>query len=223
MVLALSLVSWSLGASEGYEGKGPVIKPGPKGALIHNPSCSSFTVWVNRKDFGVAQKSQVPIGSHNWDSYQWVPGLIGEMKERQVQHPLSSKMAPTFGADAGDTHSGADRYSYDFATPEGTPVLAMEAGRVIRIVEHYELAHRDPSKKQEVNRVFILHQDGSVASYVHLKPHSVVVKMCQEVKARERIALSGHNGYSSGPHLHVDIFRPLPQGKHHTIPLRFLP
>ena len=41
--------------------------------------------------------------------------------------------------------------------------------------------------------------------YVHMYPQGVLVSLGQQVAAGERIALTGSNGNSTGPHLHLEV------------------
>ena len=68
---------------------------------------------------------------------------------------------------------------------------------------------------EEVNRVLIVQPDGRAAEYEPLK-------LCERVSLSQIIGLSGHNGFSSGLHLHLQGSRPIGEGKYHSISLRFL-
>ena len=48
----------------------------------------------------------------------------------------------------------------------------------------------------------ILHADGSMGVYAHLKENGVYVRVGQKVSLGQQIGVSGNTGYSSGPHLH---------------------
>lgn len=98
----------------------------------------------------------------------------------------------------------------------------MEDGKVIMTVQHFTVAHQDFARANEGNSVEIIHADGSVSRYVHLKANSLKVKNCQDIKRGELLGESGNTGYSTGPHLHVDYVRPVGGSKAKTIPLKFL-
>ena len=52
------------------------------------------------------------------------------------------------------------------------------------------------------NFIRIVHDDGSMAVYAHLKPEGVQVRTGQRVRKGQRIGLSGNTGFSTAPHLH---------------------
>lgn len=192
-----------------------------KKAFVKNSSCFPAMVYVNGKDVVVKAGEEVNLESETWGYWKWLPGSIGAMNEREVATPLKGITQVSFGPGVG-THHNQQRFSYDFSVPQGTPVYSMESGVVIRIVQHYSIAHQNKALMDQVNKVEILHDDGSFGSYVHLKAQSVSLKLCQRVSAGTQVGLSGHNGYSTGPHLHVDVIRPIGRGNFMTIPLKFL-
>lgn len=100
-------------------------------------------------------------------------------------------------------HDAANRYALDFALPEGTPVLAAREGIVLQVEGGYREGGED--RALPANLVRILHRDGTMAVYAHLAPDGLAVRVGQWVKAGERIALSGHSGYSTAPHLHFAV------------------
>lgn len=214
----------ALAVTEGYPPEAvKIVFDQVKRAHIQNNSCFGATVFVNGKDFYVPANQEIKLGSDLWGAWNWRPGQVGSMSELTLTSPLKNKSTPDFGAGFGDTHTNEFHYSYDFSVPEGTEVFAMEEGVVIRIVQRYSVPHKDKNRMDEVNKVEVMHRDGSFASYVHLKPNSVSLRLCERVSKGQLLGLSGHNGYSSGPHLHVDVIRPQASGRFQTIPLKFIP
>ena len=55
------------------------------------------------------------------------------------------------------------------------------------------------------NFVRILHDDGTMALYAHLKTDGVLVRVGQQVQAGQQIGLSGNTGFTTGPHLHFAV------------------
>lgn len=96
----------------------------------------------------------------------------------------------------------------DFTMPEGTEILAARGGLVIEVIQKNSRGCPSPSCKDFGNFIRILHSDGSMADYAHLKYNGSKVKVGQQVEKGEFIALSGNTGYSEGPHLHFVAFIP---------------
>lgn len=123
--------------------------------------------------------------------------------------PLGNGVKGTIGqAPGGDitTHTGADsRYAIDFTVPVNSPVVAARGGVVIDVTDSFTRGGEDPGLLDKANVVTVQHADGSMASYVHLAPHSAQVSIGDKVTAGQQIANSGNTGYSSGPHLHFAV------------------
>lgn len=112
-----------------------------------------------------------------------------------------------------------DWFAYDFDMPIGTPLLAARAGKVIAVRENQKDGTRVCG---EENYIFILHDDGTVANYVHLKEGGVEVSVDEQVAQGQLIGYSGDSGCSIGPHLHIAIFRQQgPYNRQYTLPINF--
>jgi murein DD-endopeptidase MepM/ murein hydrolase activator NlpD len=99
-----------------------------------------------------------------------------------------------------------NRYAVDFATPVGTPVLAAREGVVMQLEAGFDRTGLDRDRYAgRANFVRILHDDGSMALYAHLKAGGVLVRVGQRVRAGQQIGLSGNTGYTTGPHLHFAV------------------
>ena len=118
------------------------------------------------------------------------------------------------------------RYAIDVRMPIGTEILAARAGTVVRLHESYYDGDNTPGHE---NYLLVQHDDGTVARYVHLTNGGALVNLGDVVQRSQHIALSGHTGNSSEPHLHVDVTRSccaappdgnaLPAGE--TLPMSF--
>ena len=86
------------------------------------------------------------------------------------------------------THRGAD-----FGAPQGTPVKAMNSGRVILARNLF----------YDGNLVTIDHGQGLLSLYLHLS--KMEVNVGDVVKAGQTIGRSGSTGRASGPHLHLQV------------------
>jgi len=108
------------------------------------------------------------------------------------------------GANGDYSHFGPkNKYAMDIAMPVGTPIIAARAGVVVKTENSQNGRGTDPSG----NFVRILHDDGTMSVYLHLKQGSVSVREGQRVTVGSPLALSGNTGNSSGPHLHFVVQR----------------
>ncbi|MEX3774803.1 peptidoglycan DD-metalloendopeptidase family protein [Pseudomonas sp. MYb118] len=96
-----------------------------------------------------------------------------------------------------------NRYAMDIAMPEGTPIIAARGGVVVKTENAQNGRGNDPAG----NFVRVLHDDGTMGVYLHLKQGSVSVREGQRVSVGSPLALSGNTGNSSGPHLHFVVQR----------------
>lgn len=109
-----------------------------------------------------------------------VPGAPRESSGFGVRTP------PTAGASS--YHQGVD-----FAVPDGTPVHPVAPGMVSFVGQRGGYGET----------VEVRHPDGSLSLYGHLS--KIDVQFGQQVTADQTIALSGHTGIATGPHLHLGI------------------
>jgi murein DD-endopeptidase MepM/ murein hydrolase activator NlpD len=86
-------------------------------------------------------------------------------------------------------HAGAD-----FAVPEGTPVKAAAAGRVVLAGDHFFAG----------KSVYVDHGQGLLSMYFHLS--DIRTAAGEEVARGEPIALSGKTGRVTGAHLHFGLY-----------------
>lgn len=130
-----------------------------------------------------------------------------------------SKFKVGQGFNGKTTHFGQSQYAIDFDMPEGTPVCAARDGVVAEIKQD---SYMNGEKPEYNNYLLVYHSDGTIGDYGHLKQSSVKVRVGDNVKAGDVLALSGNTGFSSGPHLHFDVRIPLKNGARQTIPIKFL-
>ncbi|EMY75946.1 peptidase, M23 family [Leptospira weilii serovar Ranarum str. ICFT] len=137
-------------------------------------------------------------------------GDVDVSKDRNVTYRLPFEIASRVGQgyNGKTTHSGEFSYALDFALPEGSSVIAARGGLVIATEDKFHSGGITPFFKDKANFIRILHKDGSIAEYGHLKHKGVLVQVGQVVKTGEKIGFSGNTGFSSAPHLHFHVLKP---------------
>ena len=99
-----------------------------------------------------------------------------------------------------------NRHAVDFAAEIGTPVLAARDGVVMQVESDFDSAGLNLEKfGGRANFVRILHDDGAMSLYAHLRSDGVLVRLGQRVRAGQQIGLSGNTGFTTGPHLHFAV------------------
>ncbi|MBU8976629.1 M23 family metallopeptidase [Lysobacter sp. MMG2] len=99
-----------------------------------------------------------------------------------------------------------NRYAVDFAADIGTPVLAAREGVVMQVESDFDKAGLNLERYGgRANFVRILHEDGTMTLYAHLKSEGALVRVGQRVRAGQQIGLSGNTGFTTGPHLHFAV------------------
>lgn len=109
--------------------------------------------------------------------------------------------------------SHQNEFSLDFTMPEGTEILAAREGLVIDVEQSNNRGCPTKDCASLGNYISILHQDGTIAQYYHLKLNGSKLNVGDTVKKGDIIALSGNTGWSNGPHLHFVCFLPSSTGE----------
>ncbi|NJK51838.1 MAG: peptidoglycan DD-metalloendopeptidase family protein [Acaryochloris sp. RU_4_1] len=125
-------------------------------------------------------------------------------------HPLNGEGWLSQGI-RGKTHQGRMEFAYDLGASIGTPVYAMRAGKVIAVRDKYPDVGGGKENIARFNYVWIEHDGGYRSMYAHLQQGfrgKVAIKAGDLVKAGQLIGYSGNSGWSTGPHLHVEVQQP---------------
>jgi len=171
-------------------------------------------------------RADEPAEAFRWQwSWRWTTGVLGARHAADVRYwvPWSPNFRFEVGQAVGGTfsHRGNWRFAFDFQMPSGTPIRAARGGTAIRSIEHFSRGGTDERFKKRANAVFILHDDGTIARYLHLKQGGAQVEVGDRVAAGDLIGFSGNTGYSQSPHLHFDVFTVDENLEWQTVDVRF--
>ncbi|MPY97177.1 MAG: peptidoglycan DD-metalloendopeptidase family protein [Actinophytocola sp.] len=103
--------------------------------------------------------------------------------------PTVGELTSGFGARWGTSHTGID-----IANGIGTPIVSVADGTVIEA---------GPASGFGL-WVKVRHDDGTVTVYGHM--NEIAAWTGQRVRAGQQIATIGNRGYSTGPHLHFEVW-----------------
>ncbi len=136
------------------------------------------------------------------------PGAVAQGAAKPEAHrsrfawPIQGVLVSRFGIRGAEHHDGID-----IAAPEGTPIAAAAAGKVIFAGVQHGYG----------NLAIVDHGSGEATVYAHCE--QLLVKLGDEVAAGQVIAKVGRTGRATGPHLHFEV-RERAQPRN---PLLFLP
>ena len=157
---------------------------------------------IDPKDIKIAE--MIPVESTTYEQRNKtikpaMQQLAQEFKALKNKAPLTNGVAKPaqgaytsgFGQRWGTMHNGID-----IANSIGTPINTVYAGNVIDAGEASGFGLW----------IRVLHDDGNITTYGHVDTISVSVG--QRVTAGEQIGTMGNRGFSTGPHLHFEIWTP---------------
>mmetsp|Transcript_106587 Transcript_106587/g.188744 ORF Transcript_106587/g.188744 Transcript_106587/m.188744 type:complete len:447 (-) Transcript_106587:63-1403(-) len=126
------------------------------------------------------------------------------------------------------SHWGHLKYSIDWNTKPGTPVVAAREGIVTRIRDDSQESGPMEEFRDKANLVSITHADRTIGEYLHLQYRGVVVRVGEFVEAGQVLGYSGSTGWSTTPHIHFHVcksvlYDPLRPDEHkfQTLPVKF--
>jgi murein DD-endopeptidase MepM/ murein hydrolase activator NlpD len=143
-------------------------------------------------------------------SLHWAKGALNVRHADETRYRLPFNKGETYRVSQGYegrwSHRNQDQYAVDFAMPEGTTVCAAREGIVVDLKESSKTGGPDKKHKDEDNYVSIVHPDGTIGEYHHLRYDGVLVEIGDRIAAGQAIALSGNTGYSTHAHLHFGVY-----------------
>jgi murein DD-endopeptidase MepM/ murein hydrolase activator NlpD len=178
--------------------------------IDYDAGCNNFTDCTINSDFVMKKLEESPcLGRANFG--------VPQNSNYILPYPVGTSY-PVYQSYCWSTGGHRNQLAYDFTMPIGDTVIASRRG-VVR-----EVKENSPDNGQgygEHNYVYIQHDDGTLASYAHLKQYSVVVEPNDTVEVGQYIALSGNSGKSGEPHLHIGVYENYPPVEGVDIPINF--
>jgi Membrane proteins related to metalloendopeptidases len=176
---------------------------------------SGLTVLPPRSDTELVfvGKSAEQVDLRFDSEFQFIPGQPGaEHRPTQpyrLPYALSSLIRVSQAYPVVRTHNDPqNQYAVDFVMPIGTDVFAARDGVVIEVASDFFEGGTDIEVDgPRANIVRVLHDDGTMALYVHLNWNTIRVVPGQRVRRGEYLADSGNTGFTTGPHLHFVVQR----------------
>jgi murein DD-endopeptidase MepM/ murein hydrolase activator NlpD len=161
----------------------------------------------------VVGKSALDVDLRFDTEFEYIPGEPGaEHRPTQpyrLPYALSTAVRVSQAFPDQKTHQDrASQHAVDFVMPVGTDVFAARDGVVIEVAsDFFESGTNVEVDGPRANVVRVLHDDGTMALYVHLNWNTIRVVPGQRVRRGEYLADSGNTGFSTGPHLHFVVQR----------------
>jgi len=150
-------------------------------------------------------------GKNLWYSHAIAYGNPAQAVDDDFQYQLPYRQGKTKlvtqGYNGRFSHQG--EYALDIKMRTGTQVCAARGGVVLEARGDSQRGGGDASFADDANYVKILHSDGTTAIYYHLKYEGALVGVGEQVVQGQVIALSGSTGWSTAPHLHFSVKRPM--------------
>lgn len=180
-------------------------------AMAGAPPNEPREAYFNRlvREIGIAYFAFAPVGAIHDDATRY-----------RLPFPLEMPRLLTQGVNGHITHQGSEAYSFDFAMPGGSPVLAAREGTVARVRDGFTEGGLDSKYAMRSNDVLLLHADGTYGVYAHLSK-GIPVREGQVVKQGDLIGHSGNTGLTAGPHLHFGVYKRDAPATTKTVPIRF--
>ncbi len=189
---------------------GSLVTGIPKLATAMPVKIDKSSVISSQNSFSKINSQRVASSSQSSTSLSANPEPTTAFPLQGFCHPLNGLGYLSEGNNES-THRGRIAYAYDLATSIGTPVYAMRAGQVMAIQDKYPDTGGGQDKISRFNYVMVEHDGGYRSVYVHLQQAFggvVQIKVGDHVEKGQLIGYSGNSGWSTGPHLHIEIQKP---------------
>ncbi len=164
---------------------------------VKNHKVCTLTIIKKNKRFGFSYENKFNVG----DFYLNTASL-------NLQYDLPFEKGLSFKIDQGNNGNFSHKNinAIDFNMPVGTNVLAAREGIVVGVVDSNNKSCTRKECIRYNNYIRVFHPDGTFGVYVHIQHQGALVKEGDIITKGQSIAYSGNVGYSSGPHLHFEVY-----------------
>lgn len=151
-----------------------------------------------RKGYKYSYSTSFVPGDPQAGHYPQKPYLV------PVQPGRAYRISQGFKGKSSHTHPQSV-YAVDIVMPQGSRICAARGGVIMEVANDFFTGGKSERFAEKANFIRILHDDGTMAIYAHLKLESIQYPPGTRVARGQYIAEAGSTGYSSGPHLHFVI------------------
>ena len=128
----------------------------------------------------------------------------------------------SYDTQTGYNHQGIDYFLWPFdnlmMSRGQVEIIAAEAGTILYKSDGNPDQSCSFCSGCNWNAVYVIHADGSVAWYGHMKTNSLTTKAVGQAVAKgEYLGLVGSSGNSTGPHLHFEVYKASPYNNSNLI------
>jgi peptidase M23-like protein len=157
-------------------------------------------------------------GFHDGHAYHYVAKLPAITTDKvpgcgyyRLPWKANTIQTTTQGNNGDVTHSGGQKYAFDFRMPLFTPGRATRGGLVTLVIENRTKTSNPLNVKAGLepwlpgNLLLIRHQDGTTSFYTHMHKNGVLPAEDEYVERGDPIIVVGNTGNSTGAHLHYHV------------------
>lgn len=155
---------------------------------------------TTRVDFSDYVKYKAQFGNPNEDynnNYEY---------EFPFQKGKRYKIIQSFGGKFSHNKPHS-KYAIDFGLAIGDTITAARKGRVYFVKEDSKEHCRTPKCIDKANKIYVIHDDSTMAHYVHLDFEGALVKVGDTIEVNQPIGISGMTGFTTIPHLHFVLYK----------------
>ena len=194
-----------------------ILKLNHENVTVSTKNKNTFLIPARQQKVKLSELTAIQMGRYGFDfTHREYRGNIKKTNYSKY-YPYAlpflkgQKYVVSQGYEGKISHKGIK--ALDFDMPIGTAVTAIRSGTVLKVVDTFDKSGETADFERFSNYILIMHSDGTMALYKHLKQKSAIVKEGQKVNRDQKIALSGNTGWVTKPHLHIEVYKSLIQGK----------